>query len=203
MNTTPKPPAALIEARKRQATARDRVEALDAEVSRLRDAIEAASRARASAMSSLRAGEKLPPALAQTVAEGLVLSDAIGGEEVALAEAIRVLTDAEATCQGLERQHALAVAAVAERDLVPRVVAAVAALHEIADALEDATRDATNSARDPFERRYFWTRGDRARPHELHSVVREVWREAARVTASKLTDMGLDADAARVKEGTR
>ena len=201
MSTPPRTPAALAAARKRHAKARERVERIDAEVTKLRDALDAASRARESAKSALRAGESLPPALAQAVGESLALTEVLADEQQSLSDALRDLTDADAELTHLERQHALAVAAVAERDLVPRVVAAVAALHEIADALEDATRDATNSARDPFERRYFWTRGDRARPHELHSVVREVWREAARVLASKLTDMELPDAAERVKEG--
>ena len=199
--STPRPPAALTEARKRQATARARVESIDAEVTKLRDALDAAARARESAKSTLRAGGQLPPALAQAVGESLALTEVLADEEVALAAALRALTDAEVECQALERQHALAVAAVAERDLVPRVVAAVAALHELARDLDAATGDAINAAREPHQRVYGWVKGDKTRPQALAATVRAVWEESARVTAAKLRDMELDADAARVKEG--
>lgn len=199
--STPRPPAALAAARKRHATARERVERIDAEVSKLRDALDAASRARESAKSALRAGESLPPALAQAVGESLALTEVLADEQQTLAGALRDLTDAEAELTSLERTHALVVAAVAERDLVPRVVAAVAALHELARDLDAATGDAMNAARDPHMRRYHWMRGDQSRPHNLAATVHAAWGEAARVAAWKLADMGLPDAAQRVKEG--
>ena len=203
MSTTPRPPAALVAARKRHATARERVERIDAEVTKLRDALEAAARAREAAKSTLRSGGQLPPALAQAVGESLALTEVLADEEQVLADALRDLTDAEAEREALERQHALAVAAVAERDLVPRVVEAVAALHELAADLDAATSDATRAARNPHTGSYSWVKGDTTRPHALAGTVRAAWDEAAHRIAWKLDDMGLPDAAKSVKEATR
>ena len=200
--STPRPPAALIAARKSHAEAKTRVQRIDEEIQNLRGAIAAADRAHQSAKGSLRAGGKIAPALAQAVGERHVLSAVLADEENALAEALRALTDAEAELANHERTHALACAAVAERALVPRVVAALAALHELAGDLDAATSDATRGARNPHTRSYSWMQNDQTRPHQLHATVHEAWDEARRRVAWKLTDMGLDDAAQSVRKGT-
>ena len=197
--STPRPPSALVAARKRHATARERVESIDAEVSRLRGAIAAASRARESATASLRSGDGLAPALAQAVGEHVALSDVLSDEQEALAAALRSLTDAEAERESLERAHALACAAFAERDLAPRVVTALAALHDAAADLERATGPAVNSVRNATGS-YGWMESDPTVPHLLHTAVRAAWESAAYRVAWKLRDMGLDDAAERVRE---
>lgn len=198
--TTTRPPADLLRARERHAEAESRVRAISEEAQRLRDAVAAAGRALETAKASVRGG-KLSPGMAQAVGERMTLQEVLADEEHELETALRHLADAEADLASLEREEALRLAAQAERELLPRLAAALAELRATAAALEAATSEAIEANKHPHSLAYLFMAGDRTKPQALAVTAREIWAEAAKRLAWKARDMGEKAVAERILKG--